>query len=87
MLAGGRVGWGYGRALVLEGVGIGILTSLDVITEIRNEQLSFTRISDPMLRPMTLALCTASSRTLSYAAGVCLREIENDFSQLGYSPG
>lgn len=73
-------------SLVQQGIGIGILTSLDVITEIRNETLSFTRISDPMLRPMTLALCSASTRTLSYAASVCLREIENDFAQLSYFP-
>jgi len=73
-------------SLVLQGVGIGILTSLDVITEIRGERLAFTRISDPILRPMTLALCTASARNLSYAAGVCLAEIENGFAQLGYFP-
>ena len=72
-------------SLVLGGVGIGILTSLDVIAEIKDEQLAFTRISDPMLRPMTLALCTAASRTLSYAASVCLREIEDGFAQLGYA--
>lgn len=72
-------------SLVQEGVGIGILTSLDVITEIDSEQLSFTRISDSILRPMTLALCTASTRTLSFAAGACLQEIENDFARLGFS--
>lgn len=73
-------------SLVLEGVGIGILTSLDVITEVRDERLAFTRISDPMLRPMTLALVTASARNQSYAASVCLSEIENGFGQLGYQP-
>lgn len=71
-------------SLVLQGVGIGILTSLDVITEVQGGQLSFTRISDPMLRPMTLALCTASSRTLSYAAGIVLGEIENGFAELSH---
>jgi len=71
-------------SLVLAGVGIGILTSLDVIAEVTGEQLSFTRISDPVLRPMTLALCTASTRTLSYAASVCLQEFENDFGELGF---
>lgn len=71
-------------SLVLAGVGIGILTSLDVIAEVQDGLLTFTRISDPMLRPMTLALCAASTRTLSYAASVCLRELENDFAQLGF---
>jgi DNA-binding transcriptional LysR family regulator len=72
-------------SLVLQGVGIGILTSLDVITEVKRGLLSFTRISDPILRPMTLALCTASLRSPSYAASIVLREIENDFAQLGHA--
>jgi DNA-binding transcriptional LysR family regulator len=71
-------------SLVLQGVGIGILTSLDVITEVKRGLLSFTRISDPILRPMTLALCTSSARSPSHAAGIVLTEIENGFAQLSY---
>ncbi|MDE8650290.1 LysR family transcriptional regulator [Novosphingobium album (ex Liu et al. 2023)] len=71
-------------SLVLQGLGIGILTSLDVITEVQRGLLAFTRISDPLLRPMTLALCTASARTPSYAAGIVLNEIENGFARLSY---
>ena len=71
-------------SLVLQGVGIGILTSLDVITEVQRGTLSFTRISDAILRPMPLALCTASARTPSHAAGLVLAEIENGFAQLSY---
>ena len=71
-------------SLVQEGLGIGILSSLDVITEVQAGQLAFTRISDAMLRPMTLALCTNSARTPSYAAGIVLSEIENGFSKLSY---
>lgn len=71
-------------SLVLQGVGIGILTSLDVITEVKRGLLAFTRISDPILRPMTLALCTASARTPSYAASIVLGEIEHGFAGLSY---
>ena len=71
-------------SLVLQGVGIGILTSIDVTTEVRRGLLSFTKISDAILRPMILALCTSSARTPSYAAGIVLREIENGFAQLSY---
>jgi hypothetical protein len=71
-------------SLVLQGVGIVILTSIDVVTEVQRGLLSFTRISDSILRPMTLALCTASTRAPSYAAGIVLAEIENGFSRLGY---
>jgi DNA-binding transcriptional LysR family regulator len=71
-------------ALVMQGAGIGILTSLDVIPEVRSGLLSFTRITDSILRPMTLALCTATARTPSPAASVVLAEVEHGFQQLGY---
>jgi len=71
-------------SLVLQGVGIGILTSLDVISEVRAGLLSFTRITDPVLRPMTLALCTAAARPPSYAADLVLGEIQSAFGQLAY---
>lgn len=70
-------------SLVQEGIGIGMLTSLDVITEVQARLLAFTPIADPVLRPMTLALCTATSRPTSYAADIVLREILNGFGQLG----
>jgi len=73
-------------SLVLQGIGIGILTSLDVMTEVKAGTLAFSRISDPVLRPMTLALCTATARTPSHAAGIVLAAIENSFADLGY-PG
>jgi DNA-binding transcriptional LysR family regulator len=72
-------------SLVRQGVGVGVLTSLDVMTEVQEGVLAFTRISDALLRPMTLALCTASARTPTYAAGIVLREIENGFAQLSYT--
>ncbi|QSR17699.1 LysR family transcriptional regulator [Novosphingobium sp. KA1] len=72
-------------SLVMRGVGVGVLTSLDVATEVQRGLLNFTRISDPLLRPMTLALCTASARTPSYAAALVLGEIENGFGQLSYA--
>lgn len=71
-------------SLVLQGVGIGILTSLDVMTEVKAGLLSFTRISDPVLRPMTLALCTAAARPPSYAADIVLGEMQTAFGQLAY---
>lgn len=72
-------------SLVMQGAGIGILTSLDVMTEVRRGTLQFTRIADPLLRPMTLAMCTATTRTPSYAAAMVLREIENGFSRLDHA--
>ena len=80
----GQAECGGERVQAGEGVGIGILTSLDVMTEVKAGLLSFTRISDPVLRPMTLALCTAAARTPSHAAGIVLAEIENTFHELGF---
>ncbi len=71
-------------SLVLSGMGIGILTSLDVATEVARGLIAFTRITDPVLRPMTLALCTSSARQPSYAAGMALGEFEAGFAQLGH---
>ena len=71
-------------SLVLQGVGIGVLTSLDVATEVQRGLLSFCRLTDPVLRPMTLALCTATARTPSHAASIVLGELEAGFAQLGY---
>jgi len=73
-------------SLVQEGGSLGILTSLDVTTEVRAGTLAFTRIVDKVLRPMTLALCTATARTPSYAAAMVLREIEARFTQFAYIP-
>jgi DNA-binding transcriptional LysR family regulator len=70
--------------LVEQGVGIGILTSLDVLSELKAGRLCFTRISDPVLRPMTLALCTASARPPSHAAAIVLDEMEAAFADLAY---
>jgi hypothetical protein len=33
---------------------------------------------------MTLALCTATARTPSHAAGIVLGELEAEFARLGY---
>jgi len=74
-------------SLVQQGVGIGMLTSLDVIAEVEQGLLAFTPISDPILRPMTLALCTATQRPTSYAADLVQRELITGFAQLGAMAG
>jgi len=74
-------------SMVMQGVGIGVLTSLDVVTEVEAGLLAFTPISDPILKPMTVALATASSRTLSYAAEIVLGEIQQGFAALSLEGG
>lgn len=56
------------RNMVIQGSGICILSWLDVMAEVANRQLSFVPLKNNLLRPLTLALCTAPSRQLSRAA-------------------
>jgi DNA-binding transcriptional LysR family regulator len=68
------------KSLVLNGSGISILTSLDVAQEIRAEQLAFIPLSDPFIRPMSLALCTSKTRQLTQAATVVVNRLERMLS-------
>jgi DNA-binding transcriptional LysR family regulator len=69
------------KSLVREGLGVGILTSLDVIEEVTKRELAFVRLSDPVLRPLTLALCQRPARQLSIAANLLLGQLESDFER------
>lgn len=69
-------------SLVMQGAGVGILTSLDAIPELELGLVEFTPLTDPILRPMTLALCTNTARRPSHAANVLLSELEGDFDRL-----
>jgi hypothetical protein len=42
---------------------------MDSITAVQRGQLAFIPLRSTLLRPLTLALCTAPSRQLSRAAG------------------
>ncbi len=69
------------KSLALEGVGIAVLSRLDVSEEVARGDLAFTRISDPVIKPLTLALCVAQARQLSHAANLFLARIEDEFEQ------
>jgi len=70
------------RSLIKEQVGIGILCHLDIMDEIQSDELAFIPLSDPQLKPLTLSLCIASSRQLSTAASMMLKQLEILFNQL-----
>lgn len=74
------------KSLVADGVGVGILSWLDVMEEVRNGELAFIRISDAVLRPMTLALCVGHARQLSAAANLALARFDVAVAELG-APG
>jgi DNA-binding transcriptional LysR family regulator len=64
------------KSLVGDGAGIGILSSLDVLEEVRTGALAFTRIADAALKPLSLALCVGHARQLSSAANLFLARLE-----------
>ena len=74
------------KSLVRQGLGVGVMTLLDAMVEVERGELGFVAITDPILRPMTLALCTATSRALSAAANVVLADAEAHFARLGSLP-
>jgi DNA-binding transcriptional LysR family regulator len=68
------------KSLVSEGVGIGVLSSIDVISEVDAGVLAFTPISDASSPKNVLALCVGRARQLSAAASLFLARIEQSFA-------
>ena len=67
------------KSLVLEGVGLGILSMLDVMKEVTSGELAFVPISNRDVSPLTLALCVDQARQLSGAARLVIAEVEKTF--------
>lgn len=67
------------KSLVIEGVGIGVLSALDVIEETTRGELAFIPISNHDLPPLTLALCVDHARQLSGASRLLISELEKAF--------
>ncbi len=74
------------RTLIARDTGICILSRLDVLTEVEEEQLSFVPLKNSGLRPLTLALCTAPSRQLSRAAQRVIVRISEVIEQMTPPP-
>lgn len=63
------------KSLILKGGGVTILSKLDVLDEVKNGQLAFVPLRSQLLRPLTLALCTAPSRQLSRPAQMVIQKL------------
>ncbi|WP_061707484.1 LysR family hpxDE operon transcriptional regulator HpxR [Pseudenterobacter timonensis] len=63
------------KSLVLRGSGVTLLSRLDVLDEVRSRQLAFVPLRNALLRPLTLALCTAPSRQLSRPAQMTIQKL------------
>lgn len=63
------------KSLVLQGSGVTVLSLLDVLDEVKSGKLAFVPLRSPLLRPLTLALCTAPSRQLSRPAQMAIQKL------------
>lgn len=70
------------RSLIKEKMGIGILCWLDIMDEVKSDELQFIPLTDSQLKTFTLSLCVAPSRQLSLAASMMLKQLEMLFSQI-----
>jgi DNA-binding transcriptional LysR family regulator len=66
-------------SLAKRGRGLGLLSSIDVVEETERGELVFVPLADPMLKPLTLALCTVANRQLSVSANLALARLEMSF--------
>ncbi|MGI4861710.1 MAG: LysR family transcriptional regulator [Janthinobacterium lividum] len=72
------------RSLVREGVGVGVLSWLDVAADVAHGRLDFRPLQDVHLKPLTLQLCVAARRQLSYGAREAIRYFEDSMQDGTY---
>lgn len=68
------------KSLVAQGIGVTVVSLLDVAAEVAEGSLSFAPLTDTALRATTLALCHARRGQLSGATELLLRIIEEQES-------
>jgi DNA-binding transcriptional LysR family regulator len=70
------------KSLIGLGVGVSVLSWLDVADEIAQGELAFTPIANSPLRPLTLGLCTDPARQLSHAGSALLTLVATALTDL-----
>jgi len=71
------------KSLVRGGVGVGLLSSIDVTDEVARGDLAFTKLANAAAYPLTLALCVDRARQLSAAARLLLGWMEIALDDIG----
>jgi DNA-binding transcriptional LysR family regulator len=70
------------KSLVGLGVGVSVLSRLDVADENARSELAFTPIENSPIRPLTLGLCTDPARPLSHACSALLTLVATALADL-----
>jgi len=74
------------KSLVTQGLGLGVLTWLDVADEVQQGELAFVPLEHASLQPLTLAVCVDPARQLSAAARLLLGWVETELVGFGGAP-
>lgn len=70
------------KSLAREGVGVAVLSRLDVMEDLERGDLRFIPLIDKVIKPLQLALVVAPARQLSQSANLCLGLVEDEFQKL-----
>lgn len=70
------------RSLIRQGVGIGVLSWLDVAADTAQGKLAFVPLHEPHLKPLTLVLAVAPRRQPSRAAREAMKYFESRLLQI-----
>jgi DNA-binding transcriptional LysR family regulator len=74
------------KSLITQGLGLGVLTWLDVADEVQRGELAFIPLAHASLQPLTLAVCIDPARQLSAAARLFLGWVETALTEFGSAP-
>ncbi len=74
------------KSLITHGLGLGVLTWLDVADEVQRGELAFIPLAHASLQPLTLAVCIDPARQLSAAARLFLGWVETALTEFGSAP-
>lgn len=72
------------KALIRSGVGISILSAIDVIQEVREGVLAFTALDNRKIRPFALGFCVDQARSLPVAARLVAQSLEMALRDLAW---
>jgi DNA-binding transcriptional LysR family regulator len=70
------------KSLVLRGLGIGLLTRMDALTEIRTGQLRYVPLLDRVIPPSVLSLVTAVDRIVPVPASLLVHQMGTALGEL-----
>jgi DNA-binding transcriptional LysR family regulator len=73
------------RSLARRGMGVAVLTWLDVASDVGSGELDFRQLQDDHLKPLQLHLCAAAHRQPSQSARLVIRYFEAGMADIGFA--